>query len=223
MWWFNRQRNGYRMACKPPECRQLSPQHRSVVLARAMRCVFRCERAYEGVSAQPVASWRAVAQLSARPASAGHSRRNAVGRVGVKLGAAPDAPHWGKVLVRTPSDRFLSNVRVRATSKFTCLSREHPGCPAPATAPGGMLHGKADPRPRWPASSGGGGRRGRITSRRGVDLRIARYPVWRVSQAESAAKAAGKTRQRASWHAPCGRARTPGRTPCERNHGSVLC
>jgi hypothetical protein len=212
------------MACKPPECRQLSPQHRSVLLARATLCLLRRERAYAGVSAQPAPSWLTAAQLSARPASAGHSRRNAVGHVGVKLGAAPDAPHWGEVLVRTPSDRFLSNVRMRAASKFTCLSREYRACPVPATDPGGKLHGEANPRPRWPASSGGGGRRGRIASRPGVGLRIARkIPVWTVGQAESAAKAAGTTRQRASWHATCGHARTPGRTPCERNHGPVLC
>jgi hypothetical protein len=228
MWWFNRQRNGYRMACKPPECRQLSPLHRSCILARVMRGAFRREQAHEGVSVGPAASWLPAVQLSARPASAGHSRRNAVGRVGVKLGAAPDAPHWGKVLVRTPSDRFLSNVRVRAASKFTCLSREYRTCLTPVTDPGGGFHGKTDPRPRWLASSGGGGRGGRIASRPGADLRIARYPAWTAvrkekgGQAESAAKAAGTTRQRASWHAPCGRACTPGRTPCERNHGSVL-
>jgi hypothetical protein len=222
MWWFNRQRNGYRMACKPPECRQLSPLHGSAVLARVMRGALRREQACEGVSAGPAASGLAPRQLSTRPASAGHSRRNAVGRVGVKLDAAPDAPHWGKVLVRTPSDRFLSNVRVRAASKFTCLSRDHRARPALATDPGGRIRGKADPRPRWPASSGGGGRGGRIASRPGAGLRIGRHPAWTVGQAESAAKAARTTRQRTSRHASCGRARTPGRTPCERNHGSVL-
>jgi hypothetical protein len=216
------------MACKPPECRQLSPLHGSPVLARVMRGALRREQACEGVSAGPAAYGLARRQLSARPASAGHSRRNAVGRVGVKLDAAPDAPHWGEVLVRTPSDRFLSNVRVRAASKFTCLSRDHRARPALATDPGGRVRGKADPRPRWPASSGGGGRGGRIASRPGAGLRIGTHPAWAAvpsgqgGQAESAAKAAGTTRQRISRYASCGRARTPGRTPCERNHGSVL-
>ena len=212
MWWFNRQRNGYRMACKPPECRQLSPQHRSVVLARAMRCVFRCERAYEGVSAQPVASWRAVAQLSARPASAGHSRRNAVGRVGVKLGAAPDAPHWGKVLVRTSADRF-SIAQLRAASEFTCPSREHPACPTITIDLGGEVYGNVEPRPRQLASSGGGGQRGRTASRPEAGLRIARHPAWASLPGRAGGECRQTTRQRASRDRTCGRDPHPGKDP----------
>src|SRR5580693_5797722 len=58
----------------------------------------------------------------------GHSQRNAVGHVGVKLEAAPDAPPRGQVLVRTLSDR-LPSARRRAISTFICPSRESPACP----------------------------------------------------------------------------------------------
>ena len=175
MWWFNRQRNGYRMACKPPECRQLRPPNRFPALAYFRRCPSGRERTYAPVSAAPGRFWLVAELLSARSAAAGHCRRNAVGRVGVKLGAAPDAPHWGEVLVRTPSDRF-SDARMRAASTFTCLSREHPACPASTISVGGQVRVSTEPRPRWPASSGGGGRRGRKTSRPDAGLRIARHP-----------------------------------------------
>src|SRR5215469_230013 len=59
----------------------------------------------------------------------GHSRRNAVGQLGVKLVAAPDAPPRGRVLVRTLSGRLPSD-RWRAISTFICPSREFPVCPA---------------------------------------------------------------------------------------------
>jgi hypothetical protein len=212
MWWFNRQRNGYRMACKPPDYRQQTPPPRFPGLARIPRSRAGRERTRGRVAAAAGWSWSPGAQLTDRPASAGHSRRNAVCRVGVKLGAAPDAPHWGKVLVRTPSDRF-SGARVCAASKFTCLSREHPACPAETTSVGGYVHGSAHSRLRWPASSGGGRRRGRKTSWPGPGLRIAGIPAWAGSQADSAAMAARTTQQRAARDRTGGRHPHPGKDP----------
>jgi hypothetical protein len=168
----------------------------------------RRERTHGRTAAAPGPPRQVAVQLSASSAPDGHSRRNAVGRVGVKLGAAPDAPHWGRVLVRSLSDRFPS-ARWGATSKFTCLSREYQGCPALQRNPG-----RAGPRPRWSASSGGGRRRGQTTSSRPVaGLRIARYPAWAVCQADMAAQAARKTRQRASAGRTCGGDPHPGKDP----------
>ena len=212
MWWFNRQRNGYRMACKPPVYRQQTPPPRFPGLARIPRSLAGRERTRGRVAAAAGWSWSLGALLADRPASAGHSRRNAVCRVGVKLGAAPDAPHWGKVLVRTPSDR-ISGARVRAASKFTCLSREHPACPAETTSVGGDAHGSAQPGLRWPASSGGGGRRGR------KNLQAIAWPAHSsdsglaCSQPDSAAKAASTTRQRAARDRTGGRHPHPGKDP----------
>jgi len=141
------------------------------------------------------------------PTPAGHSRRNVVGRVGVKLGAAPDAPHWGKVLVRSPFDRS-SSARWRATSKFTCLSRDYLDRPALPRDPG-----ESDPRPRWPASSGGGGRRGQTVSWPKSGPRIGRYPAWAFCKAEMAVNTA---RKRDSGRQPTAHAaatRTPGKDP----------
>jgi len=85
----------------------------------------------------------------------GHSRRNAVGQLGVKLVAAPDAPPRGQVPVRTPSDR-LPSARWRAISTFICPSREFPVCPALAkdlvdVDPCGTQPrpGRSASRPRW--------------------------------------------------------------------------
>ena len=223
MWWFNRQRNGYRMACKPPVYRQQTPPPRFPGLARIPRSRAGRERTRGRVAAAAGWSWSPGALLADRPAGAGHSRRNAVCRVGVKLGAAPDAPHWGKVLVRTPSVR-ISVPRMRATSKFTCLSREHPACPAEATNVDGHAHGSTQPRLRWPVGSGGGRRRGRKTSWPVPGLRISGNPAWADCQADMAAYAVRTTRK-SGQHvtAPAAVTRTPGRTPCERNHGLVLC
>jgi len=153
-------------------------------------------------------------RLSARLAAAGQCRRNAVAPVGVKLGAAPDAPPWGKVLVRTASDQFPS-ARTLAASTFTCLSREHPVCSALVTDPGET--GPAGPQSwsRRPASSGGGGRRGRHASQPSAGTRIARQqvPAWAMGPAERAADAARTTRQRASHDRTRGRDPHPGKDP----------
>jgi hypothetical protein len=201
------------MACKPPGCRQLRPPHRFPAPARG------CSRgrggacAHERGPAAPGTFWSAVVVLSGCSAPERRCRRNAVGLVGVKLGAAPDAPQWGEVLVRTPSGRFLGGRRC-ATSKFTCLSRELPACPAQATNTGGVKPGRAKPRSRWPASSGGGGRRGRKACWPEAGLRTARYPAWAVQhQASAAANAAGGTRQRASPGRACGQGPYPGKDP----------
>ena len=221
MWWFNRQRNGYRMACKPPVYRQQTPPPRFPGLARIPRSLAGRERTRGRVAAAAGWSWSLGALLADRPASAGHSRRNAVCRVGVKLGAAPDAPHWGKVLVRTPSDR-ISGARMRAASKFTCLSREHPACPAKTTSVGGHAHGSAQPRVRWPASSGGGRRRGRKTCRPLPGLRIAGIPGWQAASPIRRRRPPGQRDSGLHVTAPAAVTRTPGRTPCERNDGLVL-
>ncbi len=152
----------------------------------------RRERTHGRATAWPGISRLVGPRCRFSSATAGHSRRNAVGRVGVKLGAAPDAPHWGEVLVRTSSDR-VSSARWCATSKFTCLSRDYPACLT--------LHGDAGgarPRLRWPASSGGGGRRGQTISQPETGLRIATYPALAICKADMAAKTARTTRQRAS-------------------------
>jgi hypothetical protein len=168
----------------------------------------RRERTHGRVAAAPGQSRQAAMPLSTSSAPAGNSRRNAVGRVGVKLGAAPDAPHWGEVLVRSLSDRF-SSARWSATSKFTCLSRDYQGCRALYRNPG-----RAGPRPRWPASSGGGRRRGQTTSSRPeAGLRTATYPAQALCRAEMAAQAARKMRQRASADRTCGGGPHPGKDP----------
>jgi hypothetical protein len=87
-----------------------------------------------------------------------------VGRVGVKLVAAPDAPPQGQVLVRAPSDRHSSG-RWRAIPTFICPSREFLVCPALAKDlvsddPCGIV-----PRPGRPPSPGASGRRWQISTR----------------------------------------------------------
>jgi hypothetical protein len=186
---LNHRGNGYRIACKPPGCRQLMPPE-GIQLELAAR------GSVAGASVPTVGPSPAGLVLAGRSAAVGpsrscrNSRRNAVGPVGVKLGAAPDAPHWGEVLVRTPSDRFLS-ARRGATSKFTCLSRDYQVCLTLHGDPG-----RAGLRPRWPASSGGGGRRGQTINRPLSGLRTTRYPAQPVCRADLAADAASRTRQR---------------------------
>jgi len=214
---FNYQRNGYRMACKPPLCRLLGPPNSFPAPSRVPRCPDWRGR----VTAVPGRSWLVAAALSARPACAGHCRRNAVGRVGVKLGAAPDAPHWGEVLVRTPSDRFLG-ARRRAASNITCLSREHPACPADTTSVGGDVRASAEPRLRWPASSGGGGRRGRKSSWPSAGLRIAGNPAWTSARPTWRQLSPVQRDSGQYTTVPAAVTRTPGRTPSERNDGLVL-
>ncbi len=168
----------------------------------------RRERTHGRAAARPGPARQVATPLSTSSAPAGHSRRNAVGPVGVKLGAAPDAPHWGEVLVRSLSDRF-SSARWSAISKFTCLSRDYQGCPALHRNPG-----RAGPRPRWPASSGGGRRRGQTTSGQPeAGSRIAKISGLAVCKAEMAAQAARKTRQRASAGRTCGGDPHPGKDP----------
>jgi len=152
--------------------------------------------------------------LPVRLAPAGHCRRNAVGPVGVKLGAAPDAPPWGKVLVRTASDRFPS-ARTRVTSTFTCLSREHPVCLALVTDPGETGPDGPQSWSRRPASSGGGSRGGQQAGQpaAGTPVTQQQLPASAMGQAEIAADAAATTRQRASHDRPRGRDPHPGKDP----------
>jgi hypothetical protein len=212
MRWFNRQRNGYRMACKPPECRQLDPLTGFQPSLESPGQMTGCERTHGRVSALPGRPWLVEAMLSTRSAPAGRCRRNAVGRVGVKLVAAPDAPHWGKVLVRTSADRF-SIARMRAASEFTCPSREHPACPTIPIDLGGEVYGTAEPRPRQLASSGGGGQRGRTASWPEAGLRIARHPAWASLPGRAGGACRQTTRQRASRDRTCGRDPHPGKDP----------
>src|SRR5580698_8856960 len=96
--------------------------------------------------------------------SGGHSQRNAVGHVGVKLGAAPDAPPWGQVLVRTLSDQ-LPSARRRAISTFICPSRESPVCPVLAKDRVDEDPCGVRPRPGWPVSYGADQRRWQVATR----------------------------------------------------------
>ena len=154
------------MACKPPRTYSAPARLRSL------------RQHATGVSAPAGAPrfCRAVHGQSQRCCQYGHSRRNDVGHVGVKLGAAPDAPHWGQVLVRTPSE-CLPSARWRAISTFICPSRDVPVCPALAkdlvsADPCGM-----QPRPGWPVSYGAGGRRWQIATRqRAARRRCGRDP-----------------------------------------------
>jgi hypothetical protein len=142
------------MACKPPRTYSVPARLRSP----------RQHAAGASTLAGAPRFCRAVHGQSQRCCQYGHSQRNAVGHVGVKLGAAPDAPHWGQVLVRTPSE-CLPSARWRAISTFICPSRDVPVCPALAkdlvsADPCGM-----QPRPGWPASYGACGRRWQIATR----------------------------------------------------------
>jgi hypothetical protein len=153
------------------------------------------------------------------PFPGGHHRRNDVRRVGVKLGAAPDAPQWGEVLTRTPSDRRLVGVRRRATLKFTCLSREPPafpvlcgvqaeldrdrgGLPAAVVAGegGSQLAGR-----RWPSQAGAYPQ---------YLVCPAGRPEWRPDRQDNTTAGSAIPLLPAT--------RTPGRIACERNHGPVL-
>jgi hypothetical protein len=131
-----------------------------------------------------------------------------VGRVGVKLVAAPDAPPWGEVLVRIASDRISSDW-TRATSKFTCLSREHQVCSAqPRDDPG-----RVRARSTKLATSGVDGQRGQTASRQLAGSRIARYLASAEDEADTAADAARKLRQRARSSRSGGRDPHPGKDP----------
>lgn len=164
--WFKDCRNGYRMPCKPPRTYSL--------LARLTSPRQRASGASTRAGAPRIC--RAGHCQSQRRSQYGHSQRNAVGHVGVKLGAAPDAPHWGQVLVRTPSE-CLPSARRRAISTSICPSRDFLVCPALAkdlvsADPCGM-----QPRPGWPVSYGTGGRRWQIATRqRAARRRCSRDP-----------------------------------------------
>jgi hypothetical protein len=143
--------------------------------------------------------------LSAPCGRKGQLRRNAVGAVGVKLVAAPDAPLRGEVLVRTPADLPYGIGRCTASTDIHVLRGSHV---SPALGKGLVAceprAGRSDKHPHALV-------RGTQVRRAGQD-----GGAWR------AANAADDTRQRASVGRTCGRARTPGRTPSERNHRSVL-
>jgi hypothetical protein len=106
----------------------------------------------------------------------GRCRRNAAGRGGVKLEAAPDAPHRGEVLVRTPTDQVVS-ARRRAILTFICPSREFPVCPALAKDLGAKDIRGLVSRPGWPVSCGGDRRRWQtLTRQRAAGCRGSRDP-----------------------------------------------
>ena len=156
--WFNRPRNGYRMACKPPWTSTAKARPRFFASACYPPQHGLRERIRGCAGTRPHSSWLVKTALSAPYAPYGRCQRNAVGHVGVKLGAAPDAPPRGQVLVRTPADQLLS-ARRRAISTSISPSRAFPTCPALAKDPGGEEPRGARPRPRWPASCGGSGHR----------------------------------------------------------------
>ena len=142
------------MACKPPWTSTADARPRSSAQPPADAAVP------EGMSRPG----RAVSGRRRRGCPGGHSQRNAVGHLGVKLGAAPDAPSSGQVLVRTLSD-LLPSARRRAISTFICPSRESLVCPVLARDrvdedPGGLR-----PQPGRPVSYGADQRRWQVATR----------------------------------------------------------
>ena len=125
---LNHHRNGYRMPCKPPGYRQPQRGLQSAVpgllpaLGRRERTRNRAEGAFSGVPGSLAHG------LPARSATDGQLRRNAVGALGVKLDAAPDAPPWGKVLACSPQ------VPVRIQRRAGC--HRNSSIPAPPHLPG---------------------------------------------------------------------------------------
>jgi len=143
------------MACKPPwtypvPARLGCPRSRHHADASVAAGMSRLGRVTGGRSRQ---CWQC-----------GHSRRNAVGHVGVKLGAAPDAPSSGQVLVRTPPGRLPSAWR-RAISTFICPSREFPVCPALAKDLVSADPCGTQPRPGRPDSYGANRRQWQVATR----------------------------------------------------------
>lgn len=114
---------------------------------RRRECARGCATPAQG-NARP-----AVAPLPIRSDLDRRLLRNAVGQVGVKLVAAPDAPPWGQVLVRNPSG-WLSAGRWCAISTLICPSRQSGVCLALARGADNW-----QPRRRWPVSCGGGGQK----------------------------------------------------------------
>jgi hypothetical protein len=172
------------MPCKPPwtstakarpgSPRQTAPRHAAAgasASGTALRPFLASSRQVEALLSAP------AAHCGCRQRNAvGRCRRNAAVRGGVRLVAAPDAPHRGEVLVRTPSDQFVS-ARRRAILTFICPSREFPVCPALAKDLGGKdIRGQAS-RPGWPVSCGGDRRRWQtLTRQRAAGCRGSRDP-----------------------------------------------
>ena len=128
-----------------------------------------------------------------------------MGVVGVKLVAAPDAPLRGEVLVRTPVDQ-PHGIRRRAASADIHVLRGFHVRPA-------LAKGQVAGEPRAGQSDKYG------------NAHIQNTLYQRASEGDEARRttnAAEDTRQRAPGGRTCGRARTLGRTPSERNHRSVL-
>jgi hypothetical protein len=141
-------------ACKPPRTYPAEARLRSL-------------RQHSSGASVPAGSplfCRVVSGRMRRPWQHVHCQRNAVGHVGVKLGAAPDAPHRGQVLVRTPSE-CLPSARRCAISTFICPPREILVCPALAKDLVSKDACGTQPRSGWPASSGASGRRWQIATR----------------------------------------------------------
>lgn len=150
----------------------------------------------------------AVAPLRAGCGEDRRHLRNAVGHVGVKLAAAPDAPPRGQVLVRTPVGR-ISGGRRCATPTLICPSREFTVCAALAKG-----HRGRQPRPAWrPVSCGGGGQiRQRANWRKGQVA--GKMPARAMAPGEKAAHAAGLQRDSGYQMAVAPVVgRTPGKDP----------
>jgi hypothetical protein len=160
-----------------------------------------------GVSAGPsqVPPDQAASAVDPPCGRKGQLRRNAVGDVGVRLVAAPDAPLRGEVLARAPVDQPHGSRRCAASTDIYLLRGFHV---RPALAKGLDIS-----EPRTGPSDTCRNAQVRDTRKRRA---LQSGGAWR------AANAADNTRQRASVGRTCGRARTLGRTPSERNHRSVL-
>jgi len=142
------------MACKPPRTSIAKARPSFLASANHPSNFCRLKHLRACAKTRPRAYCLVEPPLSVSTVDNTRRQGNAVGQVGVKLGAAPDAPPWGQVLVRTPVDRFPF-ARWRAISTSICPLREFPVCPALAKDLGGIKPRGPQPRQGWPASCGG--------------------------------------------------------------------
>lgn len=203
---FNPQRNGYRLRCKPPGSPQ--PRHglrNQAPVGNSSSATGASVPAGVSADSSQVPPDQAASAVGPPCGRKGQLRRNAVGAVGVKLVAAPDAPLRGEVLARAPVDQPHGSRRCAASTDIHLLWGF---LVRPVLAKGLVI---SEPRNRQSDTC----RNAQVRDTR-KRRALQSGGAWR------AANAADNTRQRASVGRTCGRARTLGRTPSERNHRSVL-
>ena len=147
-----------------------------------------------------------------------------MGSVGVKLVAAPDAPLLemrAQVFARAPA--VLHCVHLHCEIQHSRWSRRSGGRRGAASTDTYLLRGFHERPVLAKGLDFGEPRTGSSDKCRNVRVRdTPRRQARQGGEAWIAVNAADKTRQRASAGGSCGRARTLGRTPSERNHRSVL-